>query len=426
MSVISIISFSLCLIILIYSLRKGTDLFSPAKVFSIIWTVSIGLADLKLSRLQHEWSGYGWLMLGIGIASFLTGTFVVYVIYFRKKFKTINEIRLSYSDDIVDQRVFLRVIIIVFIIYFISYLGNYLIEGYLPVFHKNAGQSRMGWGVFGIGLTIHTATPLLLMVVIYLRLVRPTRLLKTALICMIFFTFISYLFLLQRFNLMFAIVAILVFLYYSSNFLRPRNAILSILVIVGLIYSVQFLRMSSLALTYLFTLAKMKFSFRYAIFTEPYMYIAMNLENFTRAVDRLETHTYGYYTFNFITSLSGTKKTLTEYLSLNPFPFINSSYNTYSMFWDFYRDFGILGLGIIPFVIGFFISAIYYNMKMKPSLVNLSGYSVCVFIIFMSFFANVIGLLHFVFNFSLIIILAMIVQRKLIKINLTMVTDKTL
>jgi oligosaccharide repeat unit polymerase len=409
MSLISIISFSFCLIILISSVRKGSDLFSPAKVFAIIWTMAIGLADLKLSRLQHEWTNYGWLVLLLGILSFFVGTFVVYVINFEKRSLPLEKVRSFFSPESVDEKKFLKVIIAVSALYFLSYLGNYLFEGTVPLFHKDAARSRMTWGVFGIGLTIHAATTLVIIVVAYIKITKPGAGLKWMLISLIIFTFLSYLLLLQRFNLMFAIIGSLVFLYYSSNFLRPRNAFIAILVIVGLIYSVQFLRMSTIALNYLFVMAKMKFHFKYAIFTEPYMYVVMNLENFTRAVDRLDTHTYGYYSFNFLTSLSGTRKLLSDYLFLNQYPYLNSSYNTYSMFWDYYRDFGIVGVTSIPFILGFLISTVYYRMKAKPSLTLLFIYSVCIFIIFMSFFVSIIGLLHFVFNFLLIILISLIV-----------------
>jgi len=417
MSIISLISFFICFLIIAYSFKKGVDFFSPAKVFGIIWSASIGLADLKLSHLQHGWDAHGWLMLGIGIVSFLIGTFTVYVIHFQLRCKSLKEIRKSFTKEIVDPTKFLKVIYFMFFVYTISYLGNYLIEGYIPIFHKNPGQARMEWGVFGIGLTIHIATPLILVIVQYLKLVKPKATLKLILIMMVIFTFITYLFLLQRFNLMFAIIAAIVFLYYSSEFLKSRNVVYAVSVIVGLMYSVQYLRGSSLALSYLFMLAKMKFNFKYAIFTEPYMYVSMNLENFTRAVGKLENFTFGYYSFNFLTSVSGIRKSLAEYLALNHFPYLNSSYNTYSMFWDFYRDFGVVGLTAIPLLLGFMVSSVYYRMKMKPTLLNLSIYSVCIFIVFMSFFVSVIGLLHFVFNFSIIIFVTMLVQTKLVKIQ---------
>jgi oligosaccharide repeat unit polymerase len=398
------------LIVLVTFIRKS-DLFSPSKVFGIIWAMAIGLTELKLSRHQHNWNEIGWIMLLIGISSFYVGVFIVFVINYNKKITPINTIRNIFNERIVDHKKLFNVIIILFIVYVASFMGNYLIEGFLPIFHANPGQSRAYWGVFGIGLTIHAATSLILFGTQYVTLADRKVIKRMVVIGIIVSTFITYLFILQRFNLMFAIISSIVFLYYSSNSLRPRNAGIVFLIIVALMYSVQYLRMSDFALSYLYNLAQMKFSFKYAIFTEPYMYVVMNLENFVRAVNRLEDHTFGYYTFNFMLSLSGLKKPLNDYWTLNNFPFLNSSYNTYSMFWDFFRDFGIYGLSLIPAVIGFGVSTFYYKLRKDPSVFTLSIYSIFIFVLVISFFVNVIGLLHFVFNTSLIVALSYYISR---------------
>ena len=127
MSIISLLAFFICFLIIAYSFKKESDFFSPAKIFGIIWSASIGLADLKLSHLQHEWDAYGWLMLGIGIFSFLLGTFTVYVIHFQFQYKSLNEIRKSFTEEMVNSTKFLRIIFLMFFVYLISYLGNYLI-----------------------------------------------------------------------------------------------------------------------------------------------------------------------------------------------------------------------------------------------------------------------------------------------------------
>ncbi len=166
--------------------------------------------------------------------------------------------------------------------------------------------------------------------------------------------------------------------------------------------------MSNYFAGYIYVFSEMKFSPKYAIYTEPYMYVVMNLENFTRAVSKVVHHTYGYYTFNFVMSLTGLKHWIEKYSNLNNTPFLNSGYNTYTMFWDFYRDFGLLGLSIISFGLGFLISTLYYNFRSKPNINTLSLYSISVFIILFSFFINPIGQLHFFFNTLLIFVFTLI------------------
>ena len=275
MTLISIISFTIFILIIIFSFVKKADLFSPGRVFGLIWSLAIGLTDLKLSRLQHQWNSYEWMMLLIGIASFFLGTFVVYVINYHTKLVPLKNMRAYFSADIIYQKKFLMIILILFFVYITSFVAIYKIVGFLPVFHFKAGQSRMYWNVFGLGLTVHIATPLVLFIVEYIRLAKPKIILKSVLIGIIVITVLSYLTLLQRFNLIFAIVIVIAFLYYSSNFMKLRNVLMSISVLVGLMYSVLFLRISSFALGYMYTMAQMKFNFKYAIFTEPYKITGM-------------------------------------------------------------------------------------------------------------------------------------------------------
>lgn len=415
MSLTSVLFFSIFFLLIMSSFRTGGDLFSPSRVFGIVWSLAIGLTELKLSRLQHQWNNYEWLMLFIGIFSFFVGSFVVYVSNFQKKIVSLSNIRLFFARKVFDEKKFRNIIFILFGIYAFSFLGNYLIEGYLPVFHERSAQSRMFWGVFGIGLTVHVATPLILFTVSFIKLAKPKRTIKFLSIVIIVITFLTYLTILQRFNLIFAIVTTVTILYYSSNFLKVRNVLIALIIFIGLMYSVQFLRFSSIALSYMFSIAQMKFSFKYAIFTEPYMYFVMNLENLARGISKLEVHTYGYYTFEFMLSLFGIKNLAMEYFNFKNFLFLNSSYNTYSMFWDYYRDFGIIGLSFIPFTLGALSSIIYYKMLSKPSFTLISSYAIVMFIICVSFFENVIGLLHFIFNTILIISIARIVQIKTYK-----------
>ncbi|KUO60805.1 hypothetical protein APF79_04820 [bacterium BRH_c32] len=415
MTLTAFILLSIALILIVGSVAMKSDLFSPAKIFTIIWAITLGLAELKFSRLQHDWNGFGWLMLGVGIFSFLLGSFVVYVINYEKEIKPISSIRSSFKIYPIDKSKFRFIIIVIFSVYFLSLLGNYLIEGYLPLFHDNAAESRAFWGVFGIGLSVHAATSVIILAVGFLIIGKLKGKEKFLIILLIIISFISYLTLLQRFNLIFAIISAGIVTYYTSNAFRTRNVIFFFLIIFALMYSVQYLRTSSIVSAYLFNLAQMKIDPKYAVITEPYMYFAMNPENFVRAVNRIQEHTFGYYSFNFILSITGIKRMVTDYFVFNNFPFLNSSYNTYSAFWDYYRDFGIWGLSIIQFVLGFFISTVYYKLRTNPSIVNLMIYAICAFVITISFFVNTIGLLHFIFNSTLIIASAKYIEKTLVE-----------
>jgi oligosaccharide repeat unit polymerase len=161
----------------------------------------------------------------------------------------------------------------------------------------------------------------------------------------------------------------------------------------------------------------MKFGVKYAFLTEPYMYIVMNLENFSNAVARTSNYSYGYFSFNFVLSLTGLKHISKEYFQLVDFPFLNSSYNTYTQFFDFYRDFGIVGLSILSFTLAFISSNLYYRMLKRPNFNSIAIYAIFVFVMMFSFFLNSLGLLHFVFNIVIIYLVTSQIDRNTLSIR---------
>ncbi|MHB8579109.1 MAG: O-antigen polymerase [Ignavibacteriaceae bacterium] len=411
MNLISLICFIIIAVTILSCFGKAKDIFSPTRLFVFIWSLAIGLAELKFSRFQHQWSVYGWVVLLLSISSFLIGVFAVYVIYYKKEILSFDEIRKIIQNTQIDQKKFYNVIVFLFVAYIISYVVIAIIRGYIPILSNHPSESRTQGDVFGFGLIIHAATSIMFFIVQYLLLIEKNHSKKITLVIILFITFITYFALLQRYDLVFWIIISLVFYYYSRK-VRIRSVFIFVLGLLSIMYAIQNIRLSKYFTGYLYVFSEMRFSPKYAIFTEPYMYIVMNLENFTNAVTKITHHTFGYFTFNFIMSLTGLKHWIQDYSNLNDTPFLNSGYNTYTMFWDFYRDFGVLGLGIISFSLGFLISTLYYNFRTKPNQHTLSLYSIGVFVILFSFFINPIGQLHFFFNTSLIFFITFVTLKK--------------
>jgi oligosaccharide repeat unit polymerase len=403
MSIISTISFLICLFIIVYSLKKDVDIFSPAKVFSLVWCLSIGLADLKLSRYQPEWKPFSWFALLLSVGSFLIGIFVVYSINYDKKVYSLVSIRQLFKKTKLNDNLLFYLIIGLFTIYILSYVIIVAIKGFIPIFHSRPSESRVYFGVFGIGLFIHLAPTIIFFIVHFLVMIKGDLLRRLSLGFIGLVTFITYFFLLQRFDLIFAVVISIVFLYYSSDKLKFKNTLIIFLIFFILFYSIQAIRLSKFAENYYYYMSAMKFSKQYSFFTGPYMYVAMNLENFANAVYHFDEFNFGFYSFNSFMSITGLKHWIEEYAHLEETPFLlTGSYNTYSMFWEFFRDFGMVGISILSFALGALISNAYYKMKINPNVVNVSMYSVGVFVMSISFFLNPIGVLNFIFNITVI------------------------
>jgi oligosaccharide repeat unit polymerase len=412
MSLVSLFCFSIAFLIVLSCFRRGADIFSPARVFGFVWAIAIGLTDLKLSRLQHPWENYAWICLMIGVLSFLLGILMVNIIIFRCPRYSVNQIRtIVYFKDI-SSTVLFRFILIFFILYSVVYLIEWNKYGTLPLFASYPDRARSEIPIFGIHLLIG-GMPIILFLIIEYFIIVPSQIKKKLLLAVLFLiVLLSYFFLLNRFYYVLFFIVTLVFAYYTSRYIRFKNVLFAFILLVSLLAFLQYFRETRYVENFLYVVSGMKYSKTYAALTGPYMYIVMNLENFARAVVRLENFTYGYFSFDFFMALTGLKHWLSGYFGLQERVFLVSGYNTFPFFWDFYYDFGLIGLMLLSCLLGMMSSILHLYMRFKPSIVSIALYSMMLFVIIFSFFTNALTSLNFVFNFGLLFFSQKLIQKK--------------
>ncbi len=384
--------------IIAISFRNKSDIFSPGKVFAFVWFLAIGLTDLKLSRLQHEWPPLVWIQLLIGPLAFLIGTGLIYTIYLNRNVNSIGAIRNNRNKLAPNNnRVFIAAVVLS-VLFIFSYIIIFLKTGEIPLFSSKPGVARANFTMFGIGLFLHNVVLVVFLTAIYIIFESNNKSRKVFLI--IFSLIISFLYILtlQRYQIFLTILLLIVLLYYTTFHVKFRTTIVVSVVLIIFFFLVSSFRAGEIIILVLYKISQMKYSPEYAIFTEPYMYVTMNLENFARSIEKIEQFSYGYYTFDFLTAISGLKHWISEYFALVENPFLISSYNTYSAFWTYYRDFGVLGIFAIPFWGGVGISSLYYSLRDKPTLLKISLYGMLLYGVIFSFFNSVFGFLWFVYN----------------------------
>lgn len=403
MSLVAIICLLLLILLIITMFKKGTDIFSPARIFVIVWTLAIGLAELKLSGHQIQWNLFSWVVLLISLLSVLLGMFIIFVINLFKSVNTAISIRSIISQYKLDSDLLFKLILLIFTFYIVSYLIIYGIVGFIPLFTSQPNLTRTKWSVFGFGLIIHLAPTVIYFVILYYLTVHKMIGKKFIMGIVLFTTLFTFFLLVQRFSLVISIVLMMIFLYYGTYKFRPRNVLIIVFLLIIFMYGISTIRVSTLFIEYLYYSARMKFGPQFAFLTEPYMYIVMNLENFAKSVYHLNDFTYGYFTFDFVLALSGLKHWIAEYTYIEQFPYIiNADYNTYSMFFTYYRDFGLLGVFFIPFFLGMFVSILYYRMRRTPDINSISFYGMFLFVLIFSFFIPMLSWLHFILNLTVI------------------------
>lgn len=403
MTIPQLISLTLIIITLYFSLKKGSDFFSPAKIFLLVWSVCIFLAEFKFSGYQHQWSLYGWFVLLSGLFSFLLGLYISYIIKADSKLLSVAEIRnkIKISTDYSKQRLFITISFL-FAAYLISLIIEFIIEGYIPIFHPRPDRARMDFGIFGIHLFVSQMPVILFLIVEYFVLGSESR--KKTVVSVTFFiiTFFTYFLILQRFNYVYWLVMSIALLYYATRKINFRNSVLSLAVVISFLSILTSIRVSQYATQFIYVISKMKYSSEYASFTGPYMYTVMNLENMARAVDKLETHTYSALTFDWLYALFGLKYWMKDYFNIDPRAFLISSYTTYPFHWYYFYDFGVLGVVVLSLSVGLLIGLIYYYMRIRGTLDGVIYYGICLFFILISFFTNLFTLLNVVISILLL------------------------
>jgi len=400
MSWISLICFGICVGIILSVFRRGADPFSPARIFGFVWSLAIGLADLKLSALQHNWSPDSWVLLLTAVSAFLIGTFIVYVLCMRKELVPISMMRESLKDvQVHEGRLFWLICASVFV-YTVAYSLNFLTRGWVPLFAVGRNISRVEFNVSGLTLFLYSAIFIVFFTVMYFLLIRgkSKRKRKTILAFAIIAVIGSFLLLIIRYPIIMTTMICFIFLYYATHHMRPRIVLPLLAIVTGFFYWISSLRFSHVVSTYLYSVSKMRFPKDFAFLTEPYMYVVMNLENFAHSISQSDYHTYGYFTFDFITAIAGLKYWIVEYFNLERMPYLTSNYNTYTALWWFYSDFGVVGLAAIPLLLGFSAGILYYRMRTKPTMQSVTAYAVTVFVIFISYFNFPISFLWFNYN----------------------------
>ena len=152
MSTVSIISFIVCIVIIILSLRSGIDVFSPGRAFAFMWSLAIGLTDLKLSGLQQIWPIEIWVQVLLGPVSFLIGVLITYIINLNREVIPLVDLRYSRQLWKIDKQKLFLAVTILFFLFFIGYILIYLKSGEIPLFSAKPGVARANFTMFGIGI----------------------------------------------------------------------------------------------------------------------------------------------------------------------------------------------------------------------------------------------------------------------------------
>ena len=186
-------------------------------------------------------------MLISGLIAFLAGIFIC-ILRASTKLFTINEIRnrINVNEDIDKQKLFITISLL-FTAYVVSLILEFVIEGYIPLFHPRPDRARIDFSVFGLHLFVSQMPAILLLITEYLVLGSENKR-KTVLSLLIFLvTFLSYFLILQRFNYIYWLVMAIAVLYYASKKINFKNATIFSILFLSFLSAITTIRLSQYA-----------------------------------------------------------------------------------------------------------------------------------------------------------------------------------
>jgi oligosaccharide repeat unit polymerase len=340
-----------------------------------------------------------------GPVSFQIGVLIVSSFYLNTRLLTVPEVRARLvgagRTSIIPRRFFWSIVVL-FLAYVAAYAIETVIEGTVPLFSPRPDLLRVSFGVFGLHLIVNAMMGIVLLATEYLLVVPREGGRKGFVVFVILVSVGTYFLLLQRYTLFVVAVIAGAIVYYTSTRIRARTVVPVIVSFIAVLFFINQIRSARYVQEYVYLASKMRFSKDLWMLAEPYMYISMNLENFTRAVDRLDHYYLGYFTFDPLLALVGLKHWLAEYFQIDRLPFLISGYNTFTFHWWYYYDFGVVGVALLPLLTGFVIAHLYYKLRTNPDLLTLMMYSSGVLVIIVSFIMNPLTRLDFISNLFII------------------------
>lgn len=335
--------------IYIYRVKKTGNLADLPGLLAAGWLGGMGLACLKLSRLQGSWAIRTWICFLMIYPFFKKGYSQV-----EKDGKKASDTRNPQKETEKKWKILYIAIIATAVTAVLAFAIEACVLGYVPFF-TDTGHAYLEFHITGIHYFTVQCVMIPGMTVAYWKKGRPER--KELLVllgCNLTAVIIPVL-CVSRFHLIFG-VAIAVMTGFSA--FRDRISLkkvwlpLVFLLAGGVGFYILISMMRNQSAEYLQTVFEIKNPKIPVWIAQPYMYITSNYDNFNCMVVQLKRHAYdGVRMMYPFFALTGLKFLFPMQISRPPF-LIKKELSTFTLFYDAYYDFGMIGLAVFAWLLG--------------------------------------------------------------------------
>ena len=327
-------------------------------LFSLSWLSGIALAVLKLSELQAPWGIRMWLAVGIAFFALRAGR-DLFDLYFKKRSKKHPQEENAWgSGPLLSDTEAKRIFEAIFIVLILA-LACFLMEAVrfdfeLPIFSKKP-HMYTEFHITGIHYFVVSTILIPLLSVIYLYGRRPKWYTLVLLFLANLFSLLIPILILSKLQLILTFILPFMLLFRIGG-RKTRRRLLLLVPILAVVTVVAFAFLVSerhYPKNYLQSIFCFKNPDTPIWFQYVYMYIVNNFENLNLLVENLQVYSHGARALFPLFALTGTKfiPAIQEFMTVEQYLTI-PELTTVSFIYDAYGDFGLVGVFVMAFLVG--------------------------------------------------------------------------
>ena len=328
----------------VHWVRESGSFVELRALFTLAWVGGQGISCLKLSTLQDTWSYITWLSF-----------FVIYIAFgigyeWGRKYSRVEGKEPEKNKKKADR--LFRCIMLLLVVSAGCFVIEIIRIGYIPVF-SDEPYSYSYFRMSALHYLHYYAISCILipgLTVLWKKIdSEESKWRNGAIIIANIVAFAVPFLYVSRFQFLFEIgVAAVIYILVNKNMRKSTLVLLGLVVCAA--YVVITLSQKRDAI-YLNNVFKMKYTHMPVFLTQPYIYIANNYDNFDCLVKNLPKFSYGLRMLFPFVSLTGLKFVMPNLVPATVY-LTSTELTTFTMFYDAYYDFGVIGVFVIALLIG--------------------------------------------------------------------------
>lgn len=328
----------------VHWVRESGSFVELRALFTLAWVGGQGISCLKLSTLQDTWSYITWLSF-----------FVIYIAFgigyeWGRKYSRVEGKEPEKNKKKADR--LFRCIMLLLVVSAGCFVIEIIRIGYIPVF-SDEPYSYSYFRMSALHYLHYCAISCILipgLTVLWKKIdSEESKWRNGAIIIANIVAFAVPFLYVSRFQFLFEIgVAAVIYILVNKNMRKSTLVLLGLVVCAA--YVVITLSQKRDAI-YLNNVFKMKYTHMPVFLTQPYIYIANNYDNFDCLVKNLPKFSCGLRMLFPFVSLTGLKFVMPNLVPATVY-LTSTELTTFTMFYDAYYDFGVIGVFVIALLIG--------------------------------------------------------------------------